>query len=332
MSKKSLKNIILSVFFGVVMLSGCSTPNEDKIIITFSNNSWDSQVLHNEIAKFIVENGFDGYAVEYSTASSTMNWQALLKADVDVDIESWTDNVTTYKDDIARGDIVELGNLIPDSAQGFYVPRYVIEGDEKRNIKALAPDLKHVRDLINYPDIFENPERDDLGRIYGALPGWMIDEVMYNKFKHYNLDEKYVYTRLGSEAALYASLAAAYNKGEGWVGFSFEPTLVSGKFDLVRLEDEPYEKSLFIKGECEIPMQVLKVVSSGKFAERAPDLVPFFKKYQTGSALMASALVYLDESKKTHAETAKWLLRENPQLIDQWLTAEQAKKVKEALK
>jgi len=332
MKKNSFKSALCTLIVGVAMLSGCSTANDDKTLITFSNNSWDSQRLHNEIAKFIVENGFDGYRVELSTANSTMNWQAILKGDVDLDIESWTDNVATYAADVARGDIVELGTLVPDSAQGFYVPRYVLEGDAKRNIKPLAPDLKHVKDLINYSDVFENPEDDERGRIYGAIPGWMIDEVMHNKYIHYNLDEKYDYTRLGSEAALYASLEAAYNKGEGWVGYAFEPTLISGKLDLVRLEDEPYKESVFMLGECEVPIQKLKIVSSRLFAKKAPDLVPFFEKYQTGSAVIASALVHLDKSKESHEDTAKWLMNENPQLLDQWLTKEQASKVREALK
>jgi len=332
MKKNRFKSVICALIVGIAMLSGCDSKNDDKTLIKFTNNSWDSQILHNEVAKFVVENGFDGYAVEFSTANSTMNWQALIKGDVDVDIESWTDNVASYTDDVARGDIIELGSLVPDSAQGFYVPRYVIEGDVERNIKPLAPDLKHVRDLIKYSDVFESPEADDLGRIYGAVLGWMVDEVIYNKYIHYNLDEKYEYTRLGSEAALYASLEAAYNKGEGWVGYTFEPTLISGKLDLVRLEDEPYDKSVYVQGECEIPLQELKIVSSRLFAKRAPDLVPFFKKYQTGSALIASALVHLDETKESHEEVAKWLLRENPQLLDQWLTKEQANKVREALK
>jgi len=332
MGKSSFKKIICSLVFGVVMLSGCSSPDDDRIIIKLTNNSVDSQMIHNEIARLIVENGFEGYKVEYSTASSTMNLQAMIRGDVDVDIECWSDNIPSYKKDIASGDIVELGDLIPDSAQGFYVPRYVIEGDEKRNIKALAPDLKHVRDLINYVDVFESPEEEGRGSIYGGIPGWMIDNVMHKKYKHYNLDEKYEYVRLGSEAAIYAALSSAYNKGEGWVGYSFEPSVMSGKFDLVRLEDEPYEKALLMIGECEIPMQKLKTVTSRKFIERAPDLVPFFEKFQTGHDAIGAALVYLDESKKSYEEVAKWLLKENPEYLDQWLTAEQAKKVREAIK
>lgn len=298
MKKNSFKSVICALIIGIAMLSGCSSPSEDKVIIKFTNNSVDSQMIHNEIARLIVENAFEGYKVEYSIASSTMNLEAMIRGDVDVDLESWTDNIASYKKDIANGDIIEVGNLVPDSAQGFYVPRYIIEGDAERGIKALAPDLKHVRDLIKYPDVFASPEAEGKGRIYGGIPGWMIDEVMHKKYVHYGLDENYEYTRLGSEAAMYAALDSAYNKGEGWVGYSFEPSIVSGKFDLVLLEDDPFEESLLMLGECEIPKQELKTVTSNKFAERAPDLIPFFEKYKTGHDSIAAALVYLSESKK----------------------------------
>ena len=333
MRKHIVKKSALLLLICTVVLSGCGArETEDELTtIRFSNNSWDSQMLHNEIAKFVVENAFDGYEVEFSTATSTLNWQAMIKGDVDLDIESWTENVDSYASDIASGSIVEVGDLVLDSAQGFYVPRYVIEGDAARGIEPLAPELKHVRDLINYPDVFENPEDPDTGRIYGATPGWMIDEIMYNKYLHYELDDTFEYARLGSEVAINASLEAAYNKGEGWVGYAFEPTLVSGKLDLVRLEDEPYEESLLESGACEVPAQVLKIVSSAEFAERAPELVPFFEKYQTGSDLVGSALVYLDENKTSHEEAAIWFLTENSELLDEWLTEEQASKVKEAL-
>lgn len=175
--------------------------------IVFTNNQWDSQMFHNAVARFIVENVFDGYEVELSTGSSTLNWQGIINGDVDLDIESWTDNVATYADDVAGGDIIPLGILVPDSAQGYYVPRYMIEGDPDRGIKPMTPDLKNVADLAKYAAIFKDPEDSAKGRIYGSIPGWMIDTIMYKKYEYYKLNEGYSYFRVGSEAVLFASLA-----------------------------------------------------------------------------------------------------------------------------
>ncbi|HWQ51512.1 MAG TPA: glycine betaine ABC transporter substrate-binding protein [Terriglobales bacterium] len=317
--------LLLAVFTGCTAKPD-ETPDEPgtPVTIVVTDNGWDSQKLHNAIAKLVVEHAYDGYVLSESTASSTMNWQSLIAGEVDLDIESWTDNVASYPDDVANGDIIDVGILVPDSAQGLYVPRYVIEGDAERGIEPMAPDLKTVKDLAKYPDVFPDDENAALGRIYGSIPGWMADEVLYKKYEAYGLDEFYTYNRLGSEATLFASLVSAYNVGDAWVGYCYEPTWVSGKLDLVLLEDEPYDADLFAEGLCEFPKQALKIVSSNKFAGRAPELVSFFENYETGSALIASALAHLDETGATHAETAVWLLGENDALLDSWLPAENA--------
>lgn len=323
--------LLFVVLFGLLaIVGGCSSSGEETktVTITATDNGWDSQMLHNEIAGLIVENAYDGYRFEVSTGSSTMNWQEIIAGDVDLDIESWTDNVATYEDDKAKGDIIDVGILVHDSAQGLYVPRYVIEGDSERGIKPVAPGLKTVEDLKKYPDVFPDDEDPEKGRIYGSLPGWMADEILYKKYEYYGLDEDFNYVRLGSEATLFASLTAAYNLGEPWVGYCYEPTWVTGKLDLVRLEDAPYDPALYVEGKCSFPEQELKIVSSNKFADKAPDLLEFFKKYKTGSELVSQALAYLDDTGASHKETALWLLKENDHLLDEWLPAENAQKMR----
>jgi glycine betaine/proline transport system permease protein/glycine betaine/proline transport system substrate-binding protein len=321
--------VFLSVMtaMGMIEFPAAAAPKT----IVFTNNQWDSQMFHNELAKFIVENAFEGYKVEFSTGSSTLNWQGMINGDVDLDIESWTDNVATYEADVARKDIIPLGILVPDSAQGFYVPRYMIEGDPKRGIEPLTPDLKNVADLVKYADVFKDPEDPGRGRLYGAIPGWMIDGVLFKKYEYYKLNEGYNYFRVGSEAVLFASLASAYNLGEPWVGYCYEPTWITGKLDVVLLEDAPYDPKLFQEGACEVPKQALRIVCGGHFPEKAPELIDFFKKYKTGSVLVAEALAHLEETKENHGQTAVWFLKKNDTLLDDWLTPEQAKKVRDAL-
>lgn len=328
--KKNFFSFTMMILLIVVsVLSGCSNKGEKNVKIVATDNGWDSQKVHNEIAKIVVEHGYDGYDLEFSTAgSSTMNWQAIIKGEVDLDIESWTNNVASYPEDVANGDVVDVGILVTDSAQGIYLPRYVIEGDPERGIEPMAPDLKTVEDLKKYPQLFPDDEDKTKGRIYGGTPGMMADEVLYKKYEYYGLDEMYNYTRLGSEATIFASLASAYNLGEPWVGYCYEPTWISGKLDIVRLEDAPYDPDIFFEGKCEFPKQELKIVSSNKFADKAPDLLEFFKKYQTGSDLISDALAYLDETHESYEETAKWFLKENDYLLDEWLPKENAEKVR----
>lgn len=313
-------------------LAGCGpTGNAEPVTITATQNGWDSQNIHNAIAELVVEHAYEGYQFETSTASSNMNWLALVAGEIDLDIESWTDNVLSYPDDVARGDIVDVGVLVPDSQQGLYVPRYVIEGDPERGIEPMAPDLKTVRDLARYASVFPDDEDPSMGRIYGGTPGYMADDVLFKKYEAYGLDEVYTYTRLGSESVIAASLVSAYNLGEAWVGYNYEPTVVTGKLDLVLLEDEPYEPGLYFDGLCAYPSQKLKIVSSRGFAEKAPELLGFFQNYQTGSALIGEALAYMDENSASVEDTARWFLTQNDALLDEWLPEENAQALREYL-
>jgi len=315
-----------------VMLGFSSGASAAPKKIVFTDNQWDSALIHSEIAKFIVENGFDGYEVEYASGSSILLWQALLQGDIDLDIEEWTENMATYKDDVARGDIIPLGELVPDSAQGFYVPRYMIEGDPARGIKPMTPDLKSVADLAKYAHIFKDPEDPSKSRIYGGVPGWEIDNTMYKKYQHYKLDAAgYNYFRVGSEPILFTSLIAAYNLGDPWVGYMYEPSWIAGKLDLVILEDAPYDPRLYDEGACEIPRQALMTICSRNFPEKAPELLDFFKKYRTGLDRISEALAYLEDTRATHTETAIWFMKKYDNLLDDWLTPAQAKKVRDAL-
>jgi len=299
-------------------------------IITM-DQGWDSQKFHNKVAQFIVENAFDGYVFEEMSGSAILLWQALLEGEIDLDIEEWPDNMPTYKDDIKNGYIVELGIIVEDSAQGFYVPRYVIEGDPERGIAPMAPTLRTVEDLKKYPHVFKDQEDPSKGRIYGAIPGWEIDNTMYQKFKYYGLDQSYNYFRSGSDTVLFTSLDAAYNFGEAWVGYCWEPAWISGKLDLVLLEDAPYDPELYAKGACEIPKQALTIVASNKFASRAPDLVDFFTKYRTGTQRVSEVLAYMEKSGASPEQAAIWFLKNYDFLLDEWLEPERAVRVREAL-
>lgn len=316
----------MSMVFG--LLTGCGGESGSTVNIVATDNGWDSQKIHNAIAEVVVEHAFDGYEFDVSTASTSMNWQSLIAGDVDVDIESWTENVASYPDDIANGDVIDIGTLVPDSSQGIYVPRYVIEGDSERGIEATAPDLITVEDLKNYASVFPDDADSSKGRLYGSIPGWMADEVLYKKYEFYNLDETYNYVRLGSEATLFASLVSAYNLGQPWVGYCYEPTWVTGKLDLVKLEDAPYSPDLFLDGKCEFSSQELKIITNRNFAEKAPELLTFFENYRTGSQLISNALAYLDETGASYEDTAVWFLKANDDLIGEWLPEANAQQLR----
>lgn len=333
---KLKKGIIVAIAVIAVVAAGYFfiTPKAGKetVHLVASDNGWDSQRFHNELAKTVLQHAFGGYELSFMTASSAMTFESIKAGDVDLLIEFWSDNFPTYLQDKADGAIVDLGILIPDSMQGIYVPRYVVEGDAAAGIAPMAPELRHVRDIKNYPHIFKDAENPGKGRLIGAVPGWLVDEIMYKKFIHYGMDKTFVYTRLGSESSIFSSLVSAYNLKEPWVGYCYEPTWIVGKLDLIRLEDEPYNKDGFDQGKTGFKNQAVLITSSTKFKDKvSPEVYSFFQNYRTSSAGVSSALAYMDESKVAYDELAVWFLKNNDSLIDDWLPADNAARLRKYL-
>ena len=75
------------------------------------------------------------------------------------------------------------------------------------------------------------------------------------------------------------------------------------------------------------PVRVTICVSND-FSESNPEFCAFLKNYHTSSALTSEALAHIRETGDDYKETAKWFLQNHPELVEDWLTAEQAEKLK----
>jgi len=331
---KRIIGIILIASMLAITVVGCSGDSGTATTkeVNFADAGWDSNKLHNAIAGLVAEELWD-YEIKETPGSSTVLHEGLLKGEVDVHMEVWTDNLATYSEDLAAGKLQELGTNFDDNNQGVYVPRYVIEGDAERGIVASAPDLKSIQDLKNYPDVFKDEENAGMGRMYGAIPGWQVDEILYKKFMYLGMEENFIYFRPGSDAALSTAITSAYEKGEPIAAYYWEPTWLLGLYDMVLLEDEPFDQETYLEGKTAMPSVDVTVGVSNEFgdAEENKEFIDFLSNYETSSALTSEGLGYMQESGSDYKETAKWFLNEHPELLDAWLTPEDAEAMKTAL-
>ncbi len=323
---------IIAVLVAAIALAGCGekAAKQKDITIVFGEAGWDSIKFHDAVAMYIIQNAF-GYKTEEVSGATAITYSALLKGDVDVYMEIWTDNLASYKDDVSSGKIKEVGVNFDDNAQGLYVPRFVIEGDAERGIAPMAPDLEYVADLARYSHVFKDDETPGKGRMYGAIPGWEVDNIVFAKYQHYGLESNFVYFRAGSDAALAAAFAAAYGKGQAIVGYYWEPTWLTGKYDLVLLKDEPYDASVYRSGECEFPAVPVTICVSAQMEEKAPEVVRFLERYRTSSAMTSAALAYIEENNAFYMDAAKWFLKEYEEVWTAWLDDKEVKAVKATL-
>lgn len=342
---KKKVSIVGSCLLALTILASCSNSSSgasatpggsggadagEPIPVVFGDAGWDSMRFHNAVAAFIGETAYHMEPSEVS-GSTAITYTGLKGGDIQVYMETWTDSLPTYPDDLAEGSIKELSVNYSDNAQGIYVPRYVIEGDAERGIEPVAPDLKTVKDLSKYADVFPDPDDNSKGRIYGAISGWEVDKILRNKYEAYGLDETYNYMDPGSDAALAAAIAAAYEKGEPIAAYYWEPTWITGKYDLVLLQDEPYDADVYYDGLCEFPSMKITVAVNSDFYAAAPEFCEFLSHYVTSSALTAEALSYIQDTGASYEDAAKWFLQQHDELLTQWLPDDKAELVRTAL-
>lgn len=305
---------LIICFLAVLPLSGNSKA-EGTTTIVFGDVSWDSVQVHNRIAAFIIENGFEGYEVEYTPGDTLPIVNAVAQGDVHVDMESWHSNFPeVYEKETSAGNIIDLGENMPDAPQGWYIPRYVIEGPD-----AVAPGLESIDDLADYAELFPDPEDPGMGVVYGGVAGWSQMAVSEEIFAEAGLGETFNLQIAGSNAALAGSMAGAFEKGEPWIGYYWEPTAILGKLDMVRLPGTEYDRAY------------VNILVNKDLPEMAPEVVEMLKKYNTTVADNNEFLAKMDAEDWDAQQAAEWFLKNKESVWTEWVPSDVAEKVKAAL-
>jgi len=331
MTKKQKLGIkIITVVLGALLLLipfvGCAAEAPGKQAVVFADLGWDSVQVHNRIAAFIIENGYDYPKSEFIPGETIPLFAGLSKGDVDINMECWVENQQeAYDKAIAAGEVVDLGSNFPDSWQGWLVPTYMVESGE-------IPAGISIENMPDYWELFKDPEDPTKGRFYSCIAGWECEKINEEKFKEYGLDEYYNVFLPGSGAALAASMVGAYEKNEPWFGYYWAPTWVLGKLDMTPIEEPPYSDAVWNNNHaCGYPSVKVNIVVHSTLQDEAPDVVEFLKNYETTQALNNKALAYMQDSGSDTQGAATWFLKEYETVWTQWVSSDVASKVKAAL-
>ena len=118
MNRKQKMTAILAVaallFIAAAGTGGCSRSAGE---IRFADVGWDSVKFHNAVAGLVAESAF-GYTWKEVPGSSPIMHEAMLKGEIDVNMEEWTDNLATYHADLADEKFKELGVNFDDNKIG----------------------------------------------------------------------------------------------------------------------------------------------------------------------------------------------------------------------
>jgi glycine betaine/proline transport system substrate-binding protein len=141
---------------------------------------------------------------------------------------------------VKSGQLVDLGNPCDPSTQGWYVPKYVIDGDPARGIKPVAPKPKTVADLKQYWSVFKDPNGPSKGLFVNCIGAWQCAKVNDAKLHACGFDKCFNTQDPGTPSALDAAICGAYKKGQPILAYYWGPTWLLGKYDMVQLKEPPY--------------------------------------------------------------------------------------------
>lgn len=336
-----------AVFVGSVFaLCGLAACSEDLPVSTsnceltrpvvFAGLDWESNAFHTEVARIIIEKGFD-CRTEIIPGTTIPLIAGLRRGDVDIMMEVWRDNITKAWDEgVARGEVADIGINFPDAVQGFYVPRYMIEGDPARGLEPSAPDLKSIYDLPKYRSLMADPEEPGKGRFYNCILGWACEQINTKKLEAYGVWDTFTNFRTGTGAALANAIASNYKRGKPFVAYYWGPTWILGQYDLVMLEEPPYNEKDWLAMSLRddyshpvaYPLVPVVIGVNAQFKTQAPQLIGFLSKYRTSNALVSEALASLRSGpdRRMH-DVALDFLRDRPEIWRAWLVPEIADKV-----
>jgi len=330
----------LFVFYLLLLLclKPISSYSCDKVV--FGDLDWDSSRFHVSVASFIAKHGYD-CEVDRIPGTTTPMLTALGSGDVHVLMEIWKQNVKDAWVKLeSENKVQDLGLNFPDGIQGWFVPRYLVEGDQKRSITPKATNLKSVADLVRYKNLFIEPENPNKGRFYNCMLGWSCEDINSKKLIAYGLLDDFENFRPGTSSALASVIAAKYKQGKPFVAYYWGPTWVLGTFDLIKLKEPPFDPVVWEKltdgsdlsRAVEYPVVPVNIGVNTKWALRNASLVTFLKNYQMKPGQTSSALGYIQQKKgRTPTDAALNFLRNNQNTWKKWVSAKAFKKIQASL-
>jgi glycine betaine/proline transport system substrate-binding protein len=320
-SKKKLLSSLLSLglLAGSVSAQAAGWCESGKPV-KFAGLNWESGMLLTDVIQIVLKEGY-GCTTDSLPGNSITMEQALSTNDIQVFAEEWVGRSDVWNKAAAAGKVVGVGAPIVGADEGWYVPRYLVEGDAQRKLEAKTPNLKKVADLAQYTEVFRDPEEPAKGRFYNCPAGWSCEQENSKKLQDSGLEDKFTNFRPGTGPALDAQVLSSYKRGEPILFYYWSPTPLMGQVDLVKLEDEPgHAHGISIQ-----------IGLSKEFHEQAPELVAVLEQVNVPIDLLNQNLGRMAKERIESPELAKAFLKENPGIWHRWVSADAAKKIEASL-
>lgn len=331
--KKLLASTILAT--GVYAMAGSAQAAECGDV-SIAEMNWASAGVAAYVDKKILEAGY-GCNVTVVTGDTMPTFTSMNeKGQPDIAPELWVNAVRTPLDEaIAEDRLVEAAPLLSDGGvEGWWIPKFL--ADEH-------PDIKTVQQALEHPELFPAPEDPSKAAVINCPSGWSCQISTANLYRALKAAEKgFELVDTGSAAGLDGSIANAFEKKTGWLGYYWAPTSILGKYEMVKLSfDAPHDKaewdSCTAVPDCPDPKvnsyptsDVFTVVTK-KFADENAIAMDYLQTRKWDNQTVGKVLAWMDENQGTNEDAAEHFLENYADMWTTWVSPEVAEKVKAAL-
>lgn len=278
-------------------------------------NDWTGGAVMCEIVHQIAEREM-GYKVKRITMPSGPGRDEAIRAgDLDYGCELWPSYSTTIQKYVTEyggdGSMLKIADSGVVGVSSYYVPRYLVEGAD-----AKAPDLKSWEDMNKYASLFKTLETGEKGRLLGCpAASWQCEDN--KRMELLGLD--YTAVELGSEAAHWAEMQAAYKRKEPFIAYAWEPHWIHAALDLVKIElPEHSDEKWPATGWA---LDVTFNYANPKFAEENPEMINLLKNFRLTNEMQAPLIHEIDVGGKSMEDVVDTWLAENESTWKSWLSA-----------
>jgi glycine betaine/proline transport system substrate-binding protein len=179
--------------------------------------------------------------------------------------------------------------------------------------------------------------------VHNCPSGWSCQLTTGNAFKAWDgASQGFVLLDTGSAAGLDGSIAKAYERQQGWLGYYWAPTSILGKYDMVRLDTGvPHDKDAWevcnSKGDCDNPTKndwasadVFTVITE-RFKNEGGPAVSYLQQRSWSNDTVNVLLAWMSENQASGADGATHFLKTQPEVWTHWVEPEVSERIQASL-
>ncbi len=279
---------------------------------------WTGGVVTCRVLQYIMENEMDYKIKQVTMPAGTGVYVAISNGDLDFACESWPSytpaRLTFLEKFGGDGTVAYLGATGIIGGSGYFVPRYMVEGDSARGIKASTPDLKSYKDLNQYKAMFKSLESGNRGNLIACpVAAWECEDQKRLDLLGVDFNAQV----LGSEVAHWSEIQAKYKRGEPFLAYAWAPHWIHAALDLIEVELPVYnaDKWPATNWDKDITYNYGSTMLEGEH----PQIAQLIKNQNLSNNQQAVMIYEIDVKKRDTEEVVEEWMKANKDIWMKWL-------------